>query len=203
MIRSRSQNKATDIHIYKHFYPHHTLNPHTPPPKLLPQNQRSSRIKYVTTSKAPNPAQQLDSQPRSPRENATSRRSTVPSHSAGRRGDAGMGSGQCNRRGGFGRRICLSTGIWVSILDWVGGWVVFPGYMCRVSTQMWILVLQRSLETGGRVTYCEQKANRIGIQLLISLKIPPTTGQSIAFRRPNRTCSRSCSDNASGMRSAL
>lgn len=59
------------------------------------------------------------------------------------------------------------------------------------------------IKEGRDETHCEQKANLIGTQLFISRRTPPTTGQSIAFRSPLRTWSRSCSEREAGMRRAL
>jgi hypothetical protein len=52
-------------------------------------------------------------------------------------------------------------------------------------------------------THCEQNANLIGIQLFIFRKIPCVIGQSIAFCRPLRTCTKSSSVRSCGIRRAL
>lgn len=64
-------------------------------------------------------------------------------------------------------------------------------------------ITRSRLSEGQAGAYCEQKANLIGTQLVILVNRPWIIGQSTALRSPLRTCSRSSSVSAPGIRSAL
>jgi hypothetical protein len=170
-------------------YSHYVLLIYTIPRSTLPSylsiymNMKRKYVQYTgrqsTTASAatPNPSPQPDSRARSRPETASSRHSTAPSRRAALRAAAHAASARCSRRGGFGRRICRH--------DFSIAYII------------------RSRLSEGQGAYCEQKANLIGTQLVILVNRPWIIGQSTALRSPPRTCSRSSSVSAPGIRSAL